>query len=293
MLKINDINNLIHCPCCGKSYKTRKNLNKHLILCELISNSKKTFNRRDDDKNNDEIEIPSLKQMFCILQELSIKYQILEEKTEKISKIVYIQKKKINIQEWLTNNCFPSITFECIEDKITLEKEDIDFLFHQKAIDLLINILKKSIDNILSLSCEREDEEKEKEDEEKERETEKEKIFPPIIALSQKINTIYIYSSINSLDQKYKSKTTKWEELSKLKLTELLYKIHKSIIKYLTNWKNSENFSDTMEDMYNKAIVKIMSISLNNEHVVGKIKNIIYEYIKKEIKPVVEYEFEF
>jgi hypothetical protein len=48
-----------------------------------------------------------------------------------------------------------------------------------------------------------------------------------------------------------------------------------------------------MEDMYNKAIVKIMSISLNNDNVVGKIKNIIYEYIKKEIKPVVEYEFEF
>lgn len=275
MLKINDINHLIHCPCCGKSYKTRKNLNKHLVLCELIANSKNTYNRKDENKNNiQEVEIPSLKQMYSMLQELSIKYQLLEEKTEKISKIVYIQKKKINIMDWLNNSCFPINTFECIEDNIDfhLLNSDIDFLFHQKAIDLLINILKRGIDHSMSFD------------------KENEKIFLPIIALSQKINTIYIYTSTSC-----PTKTRKWEELTKSKLTELLFKIHKSIIKYLTNWKNTqqENYSDNMEDLYNKAIVKIMGVSLNNDNVVGKIKSIIYEHIKKEMKPIVEYEFEF
>lgn len=284
MLKLNDINHLIHCPCCGKSYKTRKNLNKHLVLCELITNSKNTYNRKDENnKHIQEVEIPSLKQMYSMLQELSIKYQLLEEKTEKISKIVYIQKKKINIIDWLTNSCYPINTFECIEDNIHfhLLNSDIDFLFHQKAIDLLITILKRSIDHSISFN------------------KENEKIFPPMIALSQKINTIYIYTSSSPINQKNetneKTKTPKWEELSKPKLTELLFKIHKSIIKYLTNWKNTqqENYSDNMEDLYNKAIVKIMGVSLNNDNVVGKIKTIIYEHIKKEMKPIVEYEFEF
>jgi len=274
MLKINEINHLIHCPCCDKSYKTRKNLNKHLVLCELIVNSKNTYNRKDATKNKkDEIEIPSFKQMYSMLQELSIKYQLLEEKTDKISKIVYIQKKKINILDWLINSCFPIQTFECIEERIHLINADIDFLFQQKAIDLVITILKRSIDELKLLSEDRETP------------------FPPIIALSQNINTIYIYTNQNN------EKTTKWEKLSKPILTELLFKIHKNIIKYITNWKNiqkeNDNYSDSMEDLYNKAIVKIMGISFNSDNVIGKIKNVIYEHIKKEMKPIVEYEFEF
>lgn len=47
------------CVYCGKSYKTRNNLDKHIILCEI------THNVRPHTNNEDDIVLPSPK--ICII----------------------------------------------------------------------------------------------------------------------------------------------------------------------------------------------------------------------------------
>ena len=42
------------CIYCGKSYKTRMNLDKHVILCEITNKSKRNHTSTDDD--NDELK---------------------------------------------------------------------------------------------------------------------------------------------------------------------------------------------------------------------------------------------
>jgi hypothetical protein len=80
------------CLHCGKGYKTRVNLEKHLILCELVHKSKKiTINEEE------ELEIPSQKKIFQMLLELGQKYNKLEEKVDEINKWVVKKKKKINV----------------------------------------------------------------------------------------------------------------------------------------------------------------------------------------------------
>ena len=53
------------CIYCGKTYKLRSNVDKHMTLCELLHKSKKPgFVIEEDD------ETPSLKKMYKMLLEL-------------------------------------------------------------------------------------------------------------------------------------------------------------------------------------------------------------------------------
>ena len=56
------------CTWCGKGYKTKVNLEKHVILCELIhKSSKKRANKNTSDSNDyDDIgdDLPSPKKMY-------------------------------------------------------------------------------------------------------------------------------------------------------------------------------------------------------------------------------------
>ena len=49
------------CIYCGKTYKLRSNVDKHMTLCELVYKSKKTGVIVEDDD-----ETPSLKKMYKI-----------------------------------------------------------------------------------------------------------------------------------------------------------------------------------------------------------------------------------
>ena len=78
------------CIYCGKSYKRKTNLSKHVELCELINNSKKCVIADDE-----EDDIPSQKKMYRILLELGQKYSRLEEKVDELNKWVIKKKKKM------------------------------------------------------------------------------------------------------------------------------------------------------------------------------------------------------
>ena len=87
------------CVYCGKSYKKKINLEKHIILCEFLNTSKKR--QINDDEEDD---IPSNKKLYKILLELGSKFNKLEEKVDEINKWVIKKKKKINVIEWLNTN---------------------------------------------------------------------------------------------------------------------------------------------------------------------------------------------
>lgn len=86
------------CVYCGKSYKTRNNLDKHIILCEI------THNVRPHTNNEDDIVLPSPKNMYHLLMELTLKCARLENKVTELSKYVSRKKHKINIIDYLNKN---------------------------------------------------------------------------------------------------------------------------------------------------------------------------------------------
>jgi hypothetical protein len=242
------------CYCCGKTYKKRETLDRHTVLCEIIDKAKKK-------KpaiiliENDEI-IPSQKQMYNILVELTLKYRTLEEKMEEAQKWIDKAKKKINVEEWLNKNIKPSITFyNLYENQLVVTEENIEFLFKNNFIDTFFDVLIKNME-LLKITDEN----------------------SPIQSFSQKANKIYVYDTVNEPNILF-------EELSRDKLIKFGKQVHFKIVKELIEWKNRRGISvdecEKTSQMYNNALMKLMTVDFKQETVIGKIRTGLYNNFKK------------
>jgi len=256
------------CEYCGKEYKRRINLDKHFILCEIIYKAKKKDRRIDKETEETNEEMPTQKQMYKMILELALKYNKLEEKMELMSKWVDKTKKKINVLDWLnsSSNLKPELIFDDLADSISILESDLDLLFNSNFYDMLNEIFTRNFYN-------------------------NDESEISLFAFIQKANTIYIYSrDISSLE-------LVWIELSREKLIYFLNKVHFKIVKALLEWKKiyfeKINNSDQMEEMYNKAKIKLMGIDFKQDSTLSKIKLSIYNKMKKDMKALIEYEFEF
>ena len=247
------------CNYCGKIYKTRANLDKHINLCELINKGKKTILLEEDD------ETPSHKNIYKMLLELGQKYNRLEEKIEEVSKWVVKKKKKINVLEWLNANNTPEFLFEILFEKVVITEDDINILLNNPFNVLLDEIFARNIYSFLENEF-------------------------PIFAFVQKANIFYIYDKIN--DEK-----KEWHELTREKLIKFLNKVHMKIIKYFNDWKKTKEHeirsNDSFATLCDKTIVKLMSVELKQDATLSKIRSMMYNKMKTDMKALIEYEFEF
>jgi len=255
------------CLHCGKGYKTRINLEKHLLLCELLHKSKR-ISITDDD----ELELPSQKQMFQMLLELGQKYSKLEEKVDEINKWVIKKKKKINVLEWLNTNIIPELIFENLPEKIQIVEADMEFLLQNSFLDTINEIFARTIYNIS--------------------ETEN-----PIFAFAQKTNIFYIYENNDKNDKNNENSNPVWLELSKDKLVRFLNKIQMKISKGFSEWKKKKidkiRENDSFSILCDNAVIKIMGTEFKQDATLNKMKSAMYNKMKTDMKALIEYEFEF
>ena len=90
-------NNLIKqpprcCINCGRSYKLKSSLDKHMVLCNIID-----YNNIKHNRNLDDVRCPSTIEMYKIIVELTKKYNKLENELVHLKKYIVKEKKKINI----------------------------------------------------------------------------------------------------------------------------------------------------------------------------------------------------
>jgi hypothetical protein len=251
------------CIHCGKNYVKKSNLDKHMIACDLLQKSKE---RRKipllEEISDEDQQIPSQKKLFQMLIELGIKYNKLEEKVDEISKWVVKKKKKINMIEWLNDNIIPTLIFDQLIDKIIITEEDIEFLFNNSFYDTLNNVFSKTIYELSENES-------------------------PICTFIQKSNILYVYIGV----------TEKWCEISREQFIKFLNKIHMKVIKSFADWKRTHSKeikeNDGLSIICDKTLVKIMSIDFKIDGTFNKVRSMIYNRMKKDIKAFVEYEFEF
>ena len=122
----------LSCIHCGRDYKNNTSLNKHVILCDLLTRQKQT--------GDDIIVTPSNKILFQMLIDLGNRYKILEEKLQYVE--VSSKKKKIDVIDWLNENHKISANF--LEINLEIEKGDIDRLFEATSlVDVFDGIFKR------------------------------------------------------------------------------------------------------------------------------------------------------
>lgn len=248
------------CIHCGKSYKKRETLNKHVDLCELLHKSKKAGPLIIEDDE----PIPSQRKMYQMLLELGQKYNRLEEKMEEMNKWVAKKKKKINVLEWLNTSIKPNIIFDNILDKIIVQPEDIEYLLHNSFYDTMNEVFSRNIYNY--------------------NETEN-----PIFAFIQKQNIFYIYTTVDD--------TNIWVELSKERYIKFLNKVHMKIFKAFCDWKQTKKdeirTNDAFSILCDKTSLKILNVEFKQEACFAKARSAMYTRMKTDMKSLVEYEFEF
>jgi hypothetical protein len=265
MLMNNSINKYSgHCCLhCGKGYKTRTNLEKHINLCELLHKGKKSSVRVDDDE-----ELPSQRKMFQMLLELGQKYNKLEEKVDEINKWVVKKKKKINVVEWLNANMVPNLVFEKLHEKITIIDSDIEFLLENTFLDTINEVFTRTLYNMEGES----------------------EIKIPMFAFVQKANIFYIFDNKDG-------DNGVWIELTRDKLMRFLMRIQMKISKAFCEWKKKRADKNRDDDHFavlcDKTTVKIMGTEFNQDATFGKMKAIMYNKMKADMKALIEYEFEF
>lgn len=253
----------ICCIYCGKSYKKRNFLDKHLILCEFYNKSKNNkLNTQDD-------FIPSQQIMYNLILELALKCKKLENKVHEMGKYIHKKHKKIDILEYLNDihsTSVPICKFENITENIKIESCDIEFLFINDFFQTINHILVKYFEN---------------------------KPLLPIIAFNEKKNTLYIYTK-NNINNSYH-----WTIMPKEHLIRFLNIIQLKISKSFSEWRKNniqllddkDNNSDKKIILLDKTYSKLMEPDFKNETTYNKYYNNIYHIIKKELQ-YTKYEIE-
>ena len=246
------------CKYCGKGYSKKTNLEKHIILCELLNESKSKQTIDEDE------DIPSQRKMYKMLLELAYKFNKMEEKVDELHKWVIKKKKKINVIEWLNGHISPDSIYDHLIEKIIIHKEeDVQYLFHNTFADTINHIFSRSIYN-----SGMEDK-------------------YPIIAFVQKSNLFYIYENEDA----------GWMELNREKLVKFLNRVHTKLYRVFLEWKK-ENKGNIEEDekmslLCDKTTCKMMDIDFSQESILSKIRSNMYARMKVDMKSYIEYEFEF
>ena len=261
----------MYCEFCGKCYKTIVNLNKHILLCEVVNRSLNKPGKIDKPINEN---LPSQETMYKIIESLAMKYNKLEEKMEQLQKWVDKKKKKINIIDWLNENdkINPLYDFDSIIDKLNITQTAVDFLFTNTFYDTVNEILSNYYNNNNN-NCNPENN------------------AIPLFAFNQKSNLIYVFNNNAVVEQ------TSWKEISKDQLVDFLDKIQTKITRCLKEWKkiNEDKVrnDNKYSELYSKTIIKIMDVKFNNETTISRYKSLLYNKIKVDMKNLIEYEYEF
>jgi len=197
-------------------------------------------------------DIPTHYQLVKIVQELTLK-------------IVKMEKQKLNVVTWLNTNIIPTTGFlEWAHTQLTIKPEHFDILMENTIFYTLQQIFE---DNLF----------------------EKSDYIYPISCFSQKVGIFYIC-------EKKEDGSAEWRQLVLSDMVLILKKVQKGLTQELTKWKerNQHKFDDDnkLSVIFNKAVIKLMDITFTQDNNMSRIKNSLYDYLKKDLKSV-EFEFEF
>jgi hypothetical protein len=122
------------CPHCGKQYKTKHNVYKHMIICQI------------NNKDSSEL-MPTQKEMWVIIQKLFASNAKHKEKIEKLERIVNKDVKKLNMLDWLNQNEVGLDITSWLKNSITVTMEDLNTIFMSDYTRGLSNILTNNINS--------------------------------------------------------------------------------------------------------------------------------------------------
>ena len=249
------------CGFCNKTYKIKKAYEKHFLLCSVIN---KSVSERKSENESSE-NIPSLREMYNIIQILIMKNDKLERQVEKMSSWIHNNKKKINVIDWLNENMIPSIDYNNWVDSIEINQDDMDCVTNHNFIEGINQIIKRILCIDINIQ------------------THPENINLPLKAFEQK-DGLFVFNE------------KQWSIITVEQFDMMFNKITRGLIGQLKIWQdiNKKRLFDTgFTEKYIENVKKITGGDLTREQQYYKIKQLFYNNLKINIKNIIQYEFVF
>jgi hypothetical protein len=237
-----------HCPHCQRSYQRKVYFERHVALCEILSKSKKERTL----ESQEEADTPSVRDLYRVVMELTLRYTQLEQKYQEMAKLVQGQKQhlKRDILVQLNANTASDTgpDFMTWLKNITVTRQHLEYLFQMDYAKGVVLVVQDHLQ------------------EEKEKEKEK----AAMQAFAAKDNAFYIYHA----EQK------KWILMDDVMYIKLMHTVDKKFMSEFVKWQ-TENKAKMYEDdfslMYAKNVKKIMVI---REPLYSRIKRDLYRTLK-------------
>jgi len=239
-----------HCRFCNREYKQKFNHDRHVQTCEFLSKSK-----REQDNEIDAYEkIPTQKEMFLLIQELSIRIGKLEKENAELKNSVRVKIKR-NFQDILSQNTKPEFNFnQWTEMLLNNVDKYLEKVFSHDLQSGISDLFLEFIDNY------------------------GDKL--PIRAYDIKPNTFYIYATADNT----------WTMIINSDFDILLARIsHRFLVEFNRCWfiENREKIEreESYKTMYTDYYMKILGGERISDDKRNKsIRQLIYNKIKKNIK---------
>ena len=259
---VSNSNSKYTCNICNKQYLRKLSLDKHKILCEYKIKSKIEHQVEFEEIG----DTPNHAQLVKIVQELTFKYTKMEEKLEQMQKWVDKKKKKLNIVNWLNTNIIPTVGFlEWINSTLNILPEHFERLMEHNLLKIIQEIFEYNLSKTDSF-------------------------IYPIKCFNEKQHMFYIC-------EKKEDGSPEWKQMMITDMALFLKKIQNKMIKELSKWKLANQSkiddNDKISELFNKAVIKLMNISFSQDSTMSKIRNGLFNYLKTDLKGMIEYEFEF
>lgn len=233
------------CEKCYRTFVRKHNYNKHKEICVFAINNEKDITS-DIENSRD---LPSYKELYNFVLNLSIKINKLEKENDCLKNIVTNKLLKIKPVDWLNENVKPFVNFNDWYKDFDVS-DHLDVIFETDLINGICVLIENYYKNI---KC------------------------PPLFSFDNKNKQLFVYNELT------------WKQLSQNEFDVFIDNISNKFIvawsKYLI--QNQYLITDTQYiDRFNTFQTKVYGASNNNDNRNSKIKQNLYNKIKSNVSNV-------
>ena len=250
------------CRCCNKSFHQKFNFDRHFVCCDFFH---KTLRQRNNEVDVETDTIPTMRDMYSLMQDLVVRVDKLEKENAKYRQI---QNKKVNVADWLNTKAPPAIVFSrWIKDILfPYVKECLPIVFEVDLYNGVVAAFTKAIASMDESQI-------------------------PFKAYDGRTINFYVFDHPKNQEEQ---DPPRWYKITSTEFDRYLAKIdHQFLVDFNRNWyclnkhrmETEESFKDKYI-AYHKAILGGDRLSDESRH--SKIRHRLYENIRRRINAVTE-----
>lgn len=204
-----------YCNYCHRHWKLKKDYDKHISCCIYFYNLRRNP-RQEMDENG--VKIPTHKELFRFVQELSLKCERLEKEVVRLKANMNTKQKKM-ITDWLNQEQhIPKFTFEEWSKTMDIGEHALQIVFKRDLTEGIKYVIRELLDK------------------------NKTNHAKPIRSFTQKLGFIYIYSK-----GEWSSSPTeeaKWKIMSNEELDNFIIMISQMFLRSFIMWQRTNSTTD-------------------------------------------------